>query len=343
MEKLHFASDYMEGAHPQVLDALVKTNNRSTPGYGDDEFCKAAKKEILRTCGCPDGEVYFLVGGTQVNAVLIDAILRPYQGVIAADTAHIAVHEAGAIEYGGHKVLVCEGEEGKLSARAVRRMIRDYVDDANREHMVMPGMVYLSQPTEYGTLYSKEELEDISAVCRDAGIPLYVDGARLAYALAAPENDVTLEDMAALTDAFYIGGTKCGLLFGEALVMTGRSKIPHFFSMIKQHGALLAKGRLLGVQFQALFQDGLYERIGMPAIENAARIKRKLRERGYELAVDSPTNQVFVTVDNALLQRLGERVEYSFMEKVDEDHTMIRLATCWSTTEEKTAELLKLF
>lgn len=342
MEKLHFSSDYMEGAHPQVLEALVRTNDISTPGYGEDKFCESAEKLILEACGCPEGEVHFLVGGTQTNAALIGAVLCPYQGVIGASSAHIATHEAGAIEHGGHKVMLCESREGKISAAAVEKIARDYQEDGNRAHTVMPGMVYVSQPTEYGTLYSKAELTELQRVCRKYGLFFYLDGARLAYALAAPENDVTLKDLAELTDAFYIGGTKCGLLFGEALVLPKKGRIPHFFSIIKQDGALLAKGRLLGVQFEALFRDGLYERLGVPAIREAARIKAKLKECGFQLSVDSPTNQIFATVDDDFLEKLGEKVEYSFMEKVDEKRTMIRFATCWSSTEEKTEELLEL-
>lgn len=342
IEKLHFASDYMEGAHPQVLNAIVQTNMLSTAGYGEDEFCRSAAQKILEACKCPDGEVHFLIGGTQTNAVVIDALLRPYQGVIAAASGHVAVHEAGAIEYGGHKVLVAKDHEGKLSADTIREVIVHWQNDTNREHMVMPGMVYLSQPTEYGTLYSLDELSKISTVCRTYGIPLYVDGARLCYALAAEENDVQLPDLARLCDAFYIGGTKCGLLFGEAVVLTRKNMIPHFFSIIKQHGALLAKGRLLGVQFLELFRDGLYERIGIPAVRNAGRIKKKLLECGCQVAFDSPTNQIFFIADDVFIEKLSEKVEYGFMEKTDGSHTMIRFATAWSTTDEATDKLLQL-
>ncbi|MEE1227449.1 MAG: beta-eliminating lyase-related protein [Lachnospiraceae bacterium] len=342
LEKLHFASDYMEGAHPQVLDALVRTNAISTVGYGEDEFCKKAEQEILKACQCPEGEVHFLIGGTQANAVVIDSLLRPYQGVISAESGHVSVHEAGAIEYGGHKVLVAKDHEGKLSADSIREIIENWENDANRDHMVMPGMVYISQPTEYGTLYTLEELTGISEVCREYRIPLYLDGARLSYALAAEGNDVQLPDLARLCDAFYIGGTKCGLLFGEAVVLPKKNMIPHFFSMIKQHGALLAKGRLLGVQFYELFREGLYERIGIPAILSAKKIKQKLLDCGYQLAFDSPTNQIFFIAEDSFIEKLGEKVEYGFMEKTDESHTMIRFATAWSTTDEETDRLLDL-
>ena len=332
----------MEGAHPQVLEALVQTNMLSTCGYGQDEFCQKASQEILDACQCPDGEVYFLTGGTQTNAVIIDSLLRPYQGVISAASGHVSVHEAGAIEYGGHKVLVAADTEGKLSAASVSEVLDAYYADANHEHMVMPGMVYISQPTEYGTLYSLEELEKLSEVCRSYNIPLYLDGARLAYALASAQNDVTLPDLARLCDAFYIGGTKCGLLFGEAVVLTKKDMIPHLFSMIKQHGALMAKGRLLGVQFDALFKDGLYERIGIPAIQSAERIKAKLKECGYSVLFDSPTNQILFVVEDSVLDELDKNVEYGFMEKADKTHTLIRFATAWSTTEESTDRLIDL-
>lgn len=342
IEKLHFASDYMEGAHPQVLDTIVRTNSLSTVGYGEDNFCKRAEQEILAACNCSDGEVHFLIGGTQANAVVIDALLRPYQGVIAAASGHVSVHEAGAIEYGGHKVLVAKDHEGKLSADSIREVAENWKNDANREHMVMPGMVYISQPTEYGTLYSLEELTQISDVCASYDISLYLDGARLCYALAAEENNVHLPDLARLCDAFYIGGTKCGLLFGEAVVLTKKNMIPHFFSIIKQHGDLLAKGRLLGLQFHELFKDGLYEMIGVPAIKNAKRIKKKLQEYGYQVAFDSPTNQIFFIAEDDFIEMLGEKVEYGFMEKLNATHTMIRFATSWSTTDEATDALIKL-
>jgi len=341
-EKLHFASDYMEGAHPAVLDALIKTNFESTPGYGGDKYCESAKKKILDACGCPDGEVHLLVGGTQTNAVVIDSLLRPYQGVIAADSGHVAVHEAGAIEFGGHKVLTIKGTDGKISATQVEELIADHYADDNHEHMVMPGMVYISQPTEYGSIYSLEELKSLSNTCRQNNIPLYLDGARLAYALASPENDVTLIDIADLCDIFYIGGTKCGLLFGEAIVIPKKGLIPHLFTMIKQHGALLSKGRLLGVQFDALFTDDLYMNIGKPAIEAAISIKEKLSEKGVEMPIYSPTNQVFFVVDNKTLEVIGQRVEYSFMEKYGEGKSLVRFCSSWYSDEEKTKKLLEV-
>ena len=245
--KLSFASDYQEGAHPAILQRLVETNLEKTPGYGADEYSESARRKIRAACAAPEADVYFLVGGTQANATVIDALLRPYQGAIAAESGHINVHESGAIELGGHKVLSLAQENGKLTAQAVERCAQGYWQDDNREHMVMPGLVYLSQPTEYGTLYSLSELEAIRAVCDRYSLSLYLDGARLAYALACPENDVTLESLARLCDAFYIGGTKCGALFGEAVVFPQHERVPHFFTIVKQHGALLAKGRIAGL------------------------------------------------------------------------------------------------
>lgn len=329
--RLHFASDYQEGAHPAVLGRLVETNAKQTPGYGTDAYCAEARRLIADACGCPEAEVFFLVGGTQANATVLDALLAPYQGVIAAASGHVSTHEAGAIEYGGHKVLQIPQEHGKVSADAVEACAAGWENDDNREHMVMPGVVYLSQPTEYGTLYTRRELEDIAAVCRVHDLKLYVDGARLAYALATPGNDVGLADLARLCDAFYIGGTKCGTLFGEAVVIPTPGTIPHFFTMIKQHGALLAKGRLLGVQFGALFCDGLYGRIGAGAIEQAGRIRAALAARGLDLRFDSPTNQVFVEVDDAVLEKLGAQVEYGFWEQAGPGRSIIRFATSWAT------------
>ncbi|BEU88796.1 beta-eliminating lyase-related protein [Selenomonas sp. TAMA-11512] len=339
-EKLHFACDYARGAHPDILQRMLETNGMKTAGYGLDEISESARKRIREACGCEAAAVEFLVGGTQTNAVMIDALLKSYQGVIAAETGHISVHEAGAIEFGGHKVLVLPHRFGKISANSVENYLKEYYNDANREHMVMPGMLYLSHPTEYGTLYSKEELQAFRSVCDRYEICLYVDGARLAYALACTENDVTLKDLAQLCDAFYIGGTKCGALFGEAAVVPDPGKIPHLFTIIKQHGALLAKGRLLGIQFDELFRNERYMRIGEPAIRAAERIRCALRERGYRLHFASPTNQIFCVMENDALDQLGEKVEYGFWEKFDDDHTVTRFATDWATTEDETKALI---
>lgn len=342
VSRLYFASDYMEGAHPAIMQKLVETNLEKTVGYGLDPYTESAKEKIKTACNAPDADVFLLVGGTQTNATVIDALLKSYQGVVAAETGHIATHESGAIEFGGHKVLTLPQKDGKIRAAQIEKMVKDFYDDANYEHMVMPGMAYISQPTEYGTLYSKEELTEISKVCRANHLPLYVDGARLAYALASPENDVTLSDLAELCDAFYIGGTKCGALFGEAVVIPQKGLIPHFFTIIKQHGALLAKGRIAGIQFDELFTDGLYERIGKPAIDAAEQIKEALRKFGYKLALDTPTNQIFCIVSNEVMKKIAQDVEFGFWEKYDETHSVIRFATSWATMMEDTQKLIRL-
>lgn len=341
-EKLNFASDYLEGAHPAVMRRLMETNLEKTPGYGFDAYSEAAREKIRTACRAPEAEVFFLVGGTQTNATVIDALLRPYQGVIAAATGHISTHEAGAIELGGHKVLALPEQNGKLTAQAVQTCLDTYAHDENRDHTVMPGMVYLSQPTEYGTLYAYRELAEISAVCRAAGIPLYLDGARLACALACPENDAFLPDLARLCDAFYIGGTKCGALFGEAVVFPAKNTVPHFFTIVKQHGALLAKGRIAGIQFDTLFTDGLYLNCGKNAVTKAERIREALREKGYALAIDAPTNQIFPLLDAGQLAALSEKVEMSFWEKRPDGKTVMRLATSWATTDEDVDRLIAL-
>ena len=310
--KLSFASDYMEGAHPAIIQRLVQTNMEQTTGYGTDEYCERARSLIRKACECPAAAVHFLVGGTQTNATVIDALLNRYEGVIAAETGHVAVHEAGAIEFGGHKVLSIACDKGKITAASVKRYLQDFYADGNYEHMVYPGMVYISQPTEYGTLYSKQEMTAISAVCREYHIPLYVDGARLAYALACKENDVTLADFATLCDAFYIGGTKCGALFGEAVVIPDPKRSPHFFTIMKQHGALLAKGRLLGIQFETLFTDDLYLRIGENAIRTADTIRSFLASHGYEQYFTAPTNQIFIVLENTRYAELLKKLHSDF-------------------------------
>ncbi len=342
MQKVMLASDYEEGAHPNIIRRMEETNMVSMPGYGTDEICRSAKERIRKACGCPEAEVGFLIGGTQTNATVIDAFLASYQGVIAADSGHVNVHEAGAIEFGGHKVLPIKGSYGKITSDQVEQYLKDFYADGNWEHMVMPGMVYISQPTEFGTLYSKEELTAISRVCHAYKIPLFVDGARLAYALASPANNVTLQDLAQLCDVFYIGGTKCGALFGEAVVIPDPHRIPHFFTIIKQHGALLAKGWLLGIQFDELFKDNLYLHIGENAIRLAGRIKEALKEGGYPLFMDSPTNQIFFVIDNKKMDELGEHAAYAYMEKKDDDHTVIRFATSWATTEEAVGKVCRI-
>ncbi len=337
---LHFDTDYMEGAHPEVMRRLVETNMEQTPGYGTDAYTAHARELILRACGLTDGMVHFLVGGTQTNATVIDALLSHHEGVLAAESAHINVHEAGAVEATGHKVLVLPSHEGKLSAGEVEDYISRFYRDETCGHMVAPGMVYISHPTEYGTLYTLDELEGLARVCAGAGIPLYLDGARLGYGLAAGDTDVTLEDVARLCDVFYIGGTKVGALFGEAVVCSRPSLLPHFFTLVKQHGALLAKGRLLGVQFETLFADGLYFRIGSHAIRLALKLKQAFVAKGYRLYIDSPTNQQFVCLPNEVIDRLSAHVSFELWGARGEKESVVRFVTGWATRDEDVDRLM---
>lgn len=336
---ISFESDYIAGAHPKVLERLAQTNMEPLSGYGTDRYCESAREKIKSACECPQADVHFLVGGTQTNAIVISAMLKEYEGVIAAKTGHVSLHEAGAIEYTGHKVLEIEQENGKISAEVLKQYLETFYGDENHEHMVFPGMVYISHPTEYGTLYNKKELMQLSEICREYEIPLYLDGARLGYGLMSSETDVTLSDIASLCDVFYIGGTKVGALCGEAVVFTKENTPKHFMTMIKQKGALLAKGRVLGVQFDTLFTDGLYFEIAGHAIRMAEKLKDMLREKGYEFYIESPTNQQFIVIENKKLDELKETVAVSFWEKYDESHTVIRLATSWSTTQEDMEKL----
>lgn len=342
MADLHFACDYQEGAYPSILKRLEETNYDHTPGYGTDEITASAKARIRKACNAPEAEVEFLVGGTQTNAVVIDSLLKSYQGVITADTGHISVHEAGAIEFSGHKVLTLPSSEGKITAEQIDSYASAYENDGNRDHMVMPAMIYLSQPTELGTLYSLKELTAISQTAHAHHLKLYIDGARLAYALASRENTVSLKDLAELCDVFYIGGTKCGALFGEAVVIPDPSLIPHFFTIIKQHGALLAKGRILGIQFDELFRDDLYLKIGESAIRQADQIRSALNASGYRQTLVNSTNQIFICLENSRMKKLSEQVEFSFWEQADENHTVIRLVTSWATKQEDTNQLIQI-
>lgn len=339
---LSFVNDYSEGAHPRLLERLTETNFEQLAGYGSDSYCERAKEKIRAAIGCPEAEIFFLVGGTQTNQVVLDALLRPYDGVIAAASGHVNVHEAGAIEHGGHKVLALAHTEGKLSAGTVREYLQTFYADGNYTHMVFPGAVYLSHPTEYGTLYTKAELTALHEVCAEYHIPLFLDGARLGYGLAADGTDVTLRDVAALTDVFYIGGTKVGALCGEAVVFPHGGMPANFLTIVKQHGALLAKGRLLGVQFDALFTNGLYLEISRNAIETADRIRRALVEKGYRLFCPNPTNQIFLVLENEQRKRLEERVAFGFMEKFDDTHTVMRICTSWATRREDVDALIAL-
>lgn len=342
MKKMKFNCDYMEGVHPRILERLVETNLEQTAGYGNDPYCVSAKKKILEACQCPNGEVHFLVGGTQTNATVIAALLHMYDGVLAAETGHVNVHEAGAIEYTGHKVLTLPQKDGKISAESVENYLKWFYADENHEHMVQPGMVYLTHPTEYGTLYTAEELKAIHGICQRYAIPLYVDGARLGYALAARETDVTLPVLAQNCDIFYIGGTKVGAFCGEAVVIPKKGLIPKFFTTIKQHGALLAKGRLIGIQFDTLFTDGLYQEISAHAIRMAEKLKKALMEKGYTMYLDSPTNQQFVLLDNKKKKELLEQVDFDFFENYDSEHTVMRFVTSWATREEDVDRLIEI-
>lgn len=328
-----FENDYVEGAHPAVLQRLVDTNRERLPGYGADAYCARAAEKIREACACDKADVSFLTGGTQANAVVLSALLHSYEGVVAAETGHINGHEAGAIEYTGHKILALPQQAGKFSPEALERFVAGFYADENHAHMVHPGAVYLSYPTEYGTLYTKRELEAIAATCRRYGMRLFLDGARLGYGLASVEADVTLPDLARLADAFTIGGTKMGTLCGEAVVFPSGAP-SHFLTTVKQHGALLAKGRLLGVQFDALFTDGLYLEIGRHALEMAARMKAIFTQKGYPLHLASPTNQQFVVLTDAQAERLREHVAFSFWERLDGGRMVARFATSWSTTPE---------
>ena len=339
---LHFENDYNKGAHPALLEALVQTNLEGLSGYGTDKYTVSAIEKIRQATKCPHAQVTFLSGGTQTNQVVIDALLQSYQGVIAAETGHISSHEAGAIEFSGHKVLTLPHKEGKLEPGLVRQYIEDFYADGNHEHMVFPGMVYISHPTEYGTLYSKSELEQLAQICQQFEIPLFLDGARLGYALAT-DTDLDLATIADLTDVFYIGGTKMGALIGEAVVFTNHNQPKHFVPIVKQHGALLAKGRLVGVQFDRLFTDDLYLELGRHGIEMARRLRVILEEKGYPFYLQSPTNQQFIILENDQLEKLAQAgLAYSFWEKYDDNRTVIRLATSWSTSQEDLNELKKI-
>lgn len=338
---LYFNCDYMEGAHPAILKRLAETNTEQTLGYGSDPYCEAAKEKIRKECNCPEAGIFFLVGGTQTNATVIKALLNPVEGVIAAGTGHINVHEAGAIESSGHKVLPLPQKEGKLAAGDLEQYMETFLKDESNTHMVQPGMVYISHPTEYGTLYTKEELEQLSHVCQTYGLPLYLDGARLGYGLMAEGTDVTMETIAQCCDAFYIGGTKVGALFGEAVVFP-RQTPRSFFTLMKQQGAVLAKGRLLGIQFDTLFTDGLYYEISKHAIDLAMELKGILVEAGMPLFLDSPTNQQFVVLDRACRKALEGKVSYEVWQELPEGAAAVRFATSWATRKEDLEELARI-
>ena len=331
---ISFECDYILGAHPKILENLVKTNMEFLPGYGKDVYTKRAAEKIRKACEREDADVRFLVGGTQTNRIVIDSMLRGYEGVISATSGHINVHESGAVEASGHKILTVPGYEGKLRADDVKNLLCGFYNDGSHEHMIYPGMVYISHPTEYGTLYTRAELNELSSVCREYGIPLFLDGARLGYGLMSRYTDVTLTDVAELCDVFYIGGTKVGALCGEAVVFTHGNTPKHFLTTVKQNGALTAKGRLLGVQFDTLFTDGLYFEISKNAIDRAEELKAAFKEKGYQFFIDSPTNQQFVILSDEQLEKLRSRVGFEIWEKYDEKSTVVRFATSWATTKE---------
>ncbi len=339
---LSFACDYGEGCHEKILQALADSNLEQLPGYGADVYSERAKEKIRLACECPDASVYLLSGGTQTNQIVIDAMLEPYEGVIAADTGHINTHEAGAIEYTGHKVLTLPQDQGKISSDQPCDLFETFRNDANYEHEVFPGMLYISYPTEYGTLYTADELLEISSLCGEYGIPLYIDGARLGYGLESYESDMTLANIAELADVFYIGGTKVGALCGEALVFPQGGEPSHFMTRIKQHGALMAKGRLLGVQFDTLFTDDLYLTISKNAIDRAQELKQVLHDAGITFYLETPTNQQFVILDSDQMQDLSEKVAFDFWQTLDETHTVVRFATSWATTPEQIEELSRI-
>ncbi|MDE7459884.1 MAG: aminotransferase class I/II-fold pyridoxal phosphate-dependent enzyme [Paramuribaculum sp.] len=337
---IYFDSDYMVGAHPDVMRRLVETNMLHTPGYGRDRFTAETREMILNACGLQQGDVYFLEGGTQANAVVIDRLLDHNDGVLAADTGHINVHEAGAIESNGHKVLTLPSRNGKLDAEDVRTYVGSFYRDETNEYMVRPAMIYISYPTELGTLYSHSELMALREVCDEFSMPLYIDGARLAYGLASRAGDVSLETLASIADVFYIGGTKCGALFGEAVVTRRPELLPRFASLMKLHGATLAKGRLLGVQFMALFTDDLYRRIGAHGVSMSMRLKDGFVSAGYKLFIDSPTNQQFFILPNDVIDELSKVASFGLWGPRGKEATPVRFVTDWATTESDIDSLL---
>lgn len=340
---LNFASDYTEGCHPQVLEALTRTNMEQLTGYGTDIYTERAKEKIRDFIGCPNASIYFLTGGTQTNQTVIDTTLKMYEGVVAVETGHVNCHEAGAIEFTGHKVMTLPSHDGKMDSQELDQFIDAFYADSDHDHMVFPGMVYISHPTEYGTLYSHDELEALSRVCHKWHLPLYLDGARLGYGLMSHHTDVTINDIAQLADILYIGGTKVGALCGEAVVYPQGNAPKQMVTMIKEHGALVAKGRLNGVQFDALFTDDLYRKISANAIDRAEELKEVFSSHGYQFFIDSPTNQQFIIMPKADLQKLDEAdVIYSNWEPYDENQMVVRFCTSWATTQEQVEKLGKI-
>lgn len=337
---IQFQCDYNEGAHPRILERMLQTNFEQTVGYGEDHYCASAAELIRKACGREDADIHFLVGGTQANATVISSVLRPHQGVICVSTGHINVHETGAIEHSGHKVLALEGQNGLLPASAVREAMEEHLAEDGPEHTVQPGMVYISFSSEVGTVYSLRQLEDLSAVCREYGLPLFIDGARMGYGLASERCDVTLNDIARLADVFYIGGTKQGALFGEAVVIVNPALKKDFRYFIKQNGGMLAKGRLLGIQFLTLFEDGLYFELSQHAVAQAMRIRDAFVSKGYDFLVDSPSNQQFPILPNDVMELLSKDFKFSVWKRIDAGHTAVRFCTSWATRTEAVDALL---
>ena len=337
---IRFNCDYLEGAHPQIMEKLVETNFVQTPGYGEDEFCERAREIIKEKCGAPDAYVQFLVGGTQTNTTVIASVLKPYQGVLSAHTGHINVHETGAIEATGHKVLALPSEDGKITAAQVQEAYDAHWSDESHEHIVQPGMVYISHPTENGTLYQKEELQALYETCKKLGLPLFMDGARLGYGLMSEAGDLTWQDLAAYTDVFYIGGTKVGALFGEAVVITNPALAKDFRYMIKQRGGMLAKGRLLGIQFETLLKDGLYGEIAGKAVKQAMRLKEAFLEKGFPLLYESYTNQQYPIMSNWQLEQLREKYSFEMWTKMDAEYSAVRFCTSWAKKDEDVDALI---
>ena len=339
---ISFECDYNNGAHPKVLENLVRYNDARPTPYGFDEYSERAKHRIREAIGMPDAQIFFLTGGTQTNATTIDSMLYQYEGVICVGSGHINVHEAGAVEFTEHKIITIPDKEGKMEAKTLNKYLDDFCHDGNRDHAVHPGLVYITFPTELGTLYSTQELDSIYQVCQHYNIPLYIDGARLGYGLTAEGNDVSLPYLARHCDVFYIGGTKIGALCGEAVVFTNRRAHKHFFSIQKQHGAVIAKGALIGLQFEALFTDDLYFNLSRHAIDMALQMKRIFREKGYEFYVDSPTNQQFIVLPNAEVERLSAHIDFTHFGQADGHRTICRFVTSWATTQEDINELKRL-
>lgn len=340
MIRASFESDYNNGCLPEILRRLSETNDEKSSGYGFDPYTERAKDRIRKACDMTEAEVHFLVGGTQTNATAIDSLLQGCEGVLSVDTGHINVHESGAVEAFGHKVLVLSGiAGGKMAASQIDDYMRKFLADETYPHMVQPGMVYITLPTELGALYSRKELAEIYTVCQQYGLRLYVDGARLGYGLMAEGNDINLPFLAHHCDAFYIGGTKVGALLGEALVYTNTRAPKYIFTIIKRHGALLAKGRVLGLQFDTLFTDDLYFRVSRHAIDMAQALRRVFAKHGLSLGIDSPTNQQFVILSKEQKQRLAEEIAFEIWEPLPDDHLLCRFVTCWATTEADIAAL----